>query len=227
VASGATIGGTSKRLQTNTNWEGFGWVGRLGWWLAVSVSTLVVGLVLVWLVGRGAAWILEAGRTSIGPAIGWGLLVFFGLPVLAILALVTLVGTPLGLGLLAALGLLYALGTGPRPGLLAGGSWVSRPPGSWPSWSAGASCGCWPWSRSLVVWCGSPRWCSALARCWWPSGGSGPPAAPPQQPLDCCSASVVSPLRAQDVARAPCRWWVDGVVCLGRAWSIERERRAG
>jgi hypothetical protein len=31
VASGATIGGTSKRLQPNTNWEGFGWAGRLGW----------------------------------------------------------------------------------------------------------------------------------------------------------------------------------------------------
>src|SRR5215218_4827264 len=43
VASGATIGGT-KRLQTNTNWEGFGWAGKLAWWLAVSVSTLVVGL---------------------------------------------------------------------------------------------------------------------------------------------------------------------------------------
>ena len=64
VASGATIGGTTKRVQTNTNWEGFGWAGKLAWWLAVSVSTLVVGLVLVWLVGRGAAWILEAG----GPA---------------------------------------------------------------------------------------------------------------------------------------------------------------
>ena len=80
VASGATIGGERRRVETNTNWEGFGWAGKLAWWLAVSMSTLVVGLVLVWLVGRGAAWILEAGRTSIGPAIGWGLLVFFGLP---------------------------------------------------------------------------------------------------------------------------------------------------
>ena len=37
---------------------------------------------------------------------------FFGLPILAIIALVTLVGIPLGLGLLAALGLIYALGYG-------------------------------------------------------------------------------------------------------------------
>jgi hypothetical protein len=110
VASGATIGGTRRRVQTNTNWEGFGWAGRLAWWLAVSVLTLVVGLVLLWLVGAGAARILEAGRTAIGPSIGWGLLIFFGLPILAIIALVTVVGIPLGLVLLAALGLIYALG---------------------------------------------------------------------------------------------------------------------
>jgi hypothetical protein len=129
VASGATIGGTTRRVQTNMNWEGFGWAGKLAWWLAVSVSTLVVGLVLVWLAGRGAAWILEAGRTSIGPAIGWGLLVFFGLPILAILALVTLVGLPLGLGVLAALGLIYALGYGATAWIV--GRRILREPTAW------------------------------------------------------------------------------------------------
>jgi len=129
VASGATIGGTSKRLQTNTNWEGFGWAGKLAWWLAVSVSTLVVGLVLVWLVGRGAARILEAGRTRVGPSIGLGLLVFFGLPVLAVIALVTVVGIPLGLGLLAALLLIYALGYSASGWIL--GRSILRRPSSW------------------------------------------------------------------------------------------------
>jgi hypothetical protein len=110
VASGATIGGETQRIQTNFDWDEFGWAGRVGWWLAVSVSTLVIGLVLVWLVGRGAGGIVEAGRTGIGPSIGWGLLAFFGLPTLGILALVTIVGFPLGLTVLAALGLIYALG---------------------------------------------------------------------------------------------------------------------
>jgi hypothetical protein len=45
----------------------------------VSVSTLVVGLVLLWLVGRGAARILEAGRTRIGPSIVLGLLLIYAL----------------------------------------------------------------------------------------------------------------------------------------------------
>jgi hypothetical protein len=129
VASGATIGGTSKRLQTNTNWEGFGWAGKLAWWLAVSVSTLVVGLLLIWLVGRGAARILEAGRTRIGPSIGLGLLLFFGLPLLAVIALVTVVGIPLGLGLLAALLLIYALGYSAAAWIL--GRSIVRGPTAW------------------------------------------------------------------------------------------------
>ena len=45
----------------------------------MSASTRVVGLVLVWLVGRGAARILEAGRTRIGPSIGLGLLLIYSL----------------------------------------------------------------------------------------------------------------------------------------------------
>src|SRR5215212_9172171 len=110
VASGATIGGTTRRVQTNVNWEGFGWAGRLVWWLAVSVSTLLIGLALLWLIGRGATRIADTGRTRIGPSIGWGLLALFGLPILAILALVTIVGIPLGLGVLAALALIYTLG---------------------------------------------------------------------------------------------------------------------
>jgi hypothetical protein len=129
VASDATIGGTSKRLQTNTNWEGFGWAGKLAWWLAVSISTLVVGLLLVWLTGRGAARILEAGRTRLGPSIGLGLLLFFGLPLLAIIALVTVVGIPLGIGLLAALLLIYALGYGAAAWVL--GRSILREPTAW------------------------------------------------------------------------------------------------
>ena len=130
VASGATIGGTTRRVQTNVNWDGFGWAGWLAWWLAVSISTLLIGLALLWLVGRGASRIADAGRTGIGPAIGWGLLAFFGLPILAILALVTIVGIPLGLGVLAALALIYTLGYTAtawiigRRILRAGTSWV-------------------------------------------------------------------------------------------------------
>jgi hypothetical protein len=129
VASGATIGGETQRIQTNFNWDGFGWVGRLAWWFAVSVSTLVIGLVLLWLVGRGARGIADAGRTGIGPSIGWGLLAFFGLPILGIIALVTIVGIPLGLGVLAALGLIYALGYSATAWIV--GRSIVREPTAW------------------------------------------------------------------------------------------------
>jgi hypothetical protein len=110
VASGATIGGTTRRVQTDVNWGGFGWASALAWWLAVSISTLLIGLALLWLTGRGATRIEDTARTRIGPSIGWGLLAFFGLPILAVLALVTILGIPLGLVLLAALALIYTLG---------------------------------------------------------------------------------------------------------------------
>ncbi len=129
VAPGATIGGTTRRVETNPNWDRFGWVGRFAFWLAVSVSTLVVGLVLLWLVGSGAGRILDATRGRIGASIGWGLLLFFGLPILAILALVTVVGIPLGIGLLAALGLIYALGYSAAAWVL--GRLILRQPAAW------------------------------------------------------------------------------------------------
>ena len=110
VAPGARIGGTTRRVQTHVNWDGFGWAGALAWWVAVSISTLLIGLLLLWLTGRGANRIEDAGRTRIGPSIGWGLLAFFGLPILAVIALVTIVGIPLGLAVLAALALIYTLG---------------------------------------------------------------------------------------------------------------------
>jgi hypothetical protein len=148
------------------------------------VSTLVVGLVLVWLVGRGAARILEAGRTRIGPSIGWGLLVFFGLPILAVIALVTVVGIPLGLGLLAALLLIYALGYSAAAWVL--GRSIVRGPTAWVvaflvGWAILRVVALVP---ILVAWSGSPRWCSAWVRSRWLSGEPAAPAEPLQQPPD-------------------------------------------
>jgi hypothetical protein len=54
-------------VQTSFQSDGFGWAGRVAWWLDVSVSTLVVGLVLLWLLKRGAGRIVEMGQTGIVP----------------------------------------------------------------------------------------------------------------------------------------------------------------
>ena len=110
VPAGATVGGEVKRVDVGRIADPLGFVGGLAIWIAVTVSTLILGLVLLWLAPRGMDAIAAAGATSIGPVIGWGLLLFFGLPLLAVLALVTIVGIPLGIGLLLALVPIYSIG---------------------------------------------------------------------------------------------------------------------
>jgi hypothetical protein len=86
-------------------------VGRFVWWLAFSMSTLVLGLVVLLLApGRdpAAIWAL---RDRLGATIGFGLLWFVLLPIVAVVLFVTIVGIPLGLFLLLALALVYTSAT--------------------------------------------------------------------------------------------------------------------
>ncbi|MGZ6708772.1 MAG: hypothetical protein ACXVFN_17730 [Solirubrobacteraceae bacterium] len=102
LAPGARVAGKIKDENWSDAANGWGWVSALAWWLAVSVSTLVVGLLLVWL-APGALYAAErAVRERLGATIGWGLGIAIGVPLLAILALVTLVGIPFGIALLLA-----------------------------------------------------------------------------------------------------------------------------
>jgi hypothetical protein len=92
-------------------------VTKLGFWIAISVSTLLLGLVLLLLAPRGGDAVARAGRAAVGASIGWGAVAVFGLPVAGFLLLVSLVGFPFGLGLLLGLALLYSIG-------YAYGAWV-------------------------------------------------------------------------------------------------------
>jgi len=102
LARGARVGGTI----SNENWSdatnGWGWVSRLPWWIAVSVSTLIVGALLTWLAPGALAAADRAVRERVGASIGWGIALAIGVPLLAILALITLVGIPFGVALLLA-----------------------------------------------------------------------------------------------------------------------------
>jgi hypothetical protein len=72
-------------------------------WLAVSVSTLLLGLMLVLLAPGGLERSAAAARTSWPAAAGWGALLALLLPTVAILATASVLGLPLGLTLLLAL----------------------------------------------------------------------------------------------------------------------------
>ncbi len=110
VASGATIEGGRRRVNTDVIFGRITWISRFAVWVAVSVSILVFGLLLLLFAPLAAESVAVAAVQRIGPSIGWGLGLFFGIPIVAVIALVTIVGIPFGLGMLLALAPLYALG---------------------------------------------------------------------------------------------------------------------
>jgi cytoskeletal protein CcmA (bactofilin family) len=111
IAPGATIGGdVSKKNWDEVAGPGWGAGVHLTIWVAVSISTLVLGLLLLWFAPRAAAAVLDTWRDAPGRAIAWGFALMIGLPIAAVVAVVTLVGIPLGIGLLLALLPLLAIG---------------------------------------------------------------------------------------------------------------------
>ena len=110
VARGALVGGKIKKFDVGDAFPFAGFGLTLLVWLAVSVSSLILGLVLLAFAPRAADVALVVARSATGAAIGWGALLVFGLPILAVIAIVTLVGIPLGVGLLLSLTPIYAVG---------------------------------------------------------------------------------------------------------------------
>jgi hypothetical protein len=110
IDPGATVGGDVIRDPGRFLEEPFPFLGKLAAWLAVSISVLALGLLLLGLVPRGLDAVEVAWQGAPWPSVGWGVLLLIGLPALAILAFITLVGIPFGLGLALGLFLIYATG---------------------------------------------------------------------------------------------------------------------
>ena len=110
VASGATVEDDVERVRFTNFFNALGWVLWFLWWLAVTVSTLVLGLVLLALFPRASEATVAAGRARPWPCIGWGLLLGVGLPILSVALFFTVLGIPLGLVGLATVVPLSAVG---------------------------------------------------------------------------------------------------------------------
>ena len=110
VEAGATVSGQQQRVSTRFDAGAVGLASRFAWWLGYSVSTVLLGLLLLLFAPGLDTAIVRAVRERTGASIGFGALVFFLLPVVAVLLLVIVVALPLGLFMLLALALLYTVG---------------------------------------------------------------------------------------------------------------------
>jgi hypothetical protein len=110
IEEGATVGGSVDDLATRWNLYDVTFAGRFAWWLAYTVSTLVLGLVLLLLAPGLDPASVRALRDRLGATIGFGILVLVLLPIVAALLLATIVGIPLGLFLFFALALVFSIG---------------------------------------------------------------------------------------------------------------------
>jgi len=110
IEDGATVGGEIKGISGRFDLEGFGWVARYVWWFGYTVSTLILGLVLLLFLPGVDGPLADAFRRRTGASFGFGAAIFFLLPIAAVLLLVVVVAIPLGVFLLLALALLYTFG---------------------------------------------------------------------------------------------------------------------
>jgi hypothetical protein len=113
VASGAQVGGEVKKFNPDDIGAGGVVGGAVGLtfavWLAVTISVLVLGLILLALFPKPADAVARTAKARTGRAALVGLLTFFVIPIAGFIALITVVGIPLGAGLLLAVLPLYAL----------------------------------------------------------------------------------------------------------------------
>jgi len=110
VQPGATITGQRQRVDARFNAGDIGFASRFVWWIGYSVSTLLLGMLLLLIAPALDGAIIRAFRERMGASIGLGAAIFFLLPLVAVLFLVVVVAIPLGLFLLLALALLYSVG---------------------------------------------------------------------------------------------------------------------
>jgi hypothetical protein len=77
--------------------------------VAVSASILLAGLLLLLLAPRGLERAAEAGREAPLASVGWGIVLAIAIPGIAIAAVASVLGLPLGLATLLGVGLLWLL----------------------------------------------------------------------------------------------------------------------
>ncbi len=112
IAPAATIAGdiTQTALTKEDFDKGEGAFDGIGGALVFAIGVFLFGLILVVLARSSVEQGISVLRSHPGKSILWGLFVFIGLPLLAIISLVTVVGIPIGVTVLLTLPFLFLLG---------------------------------------------------------------------------------------------------------------------
>ena len=109
-AQGAQVGGSVREGVVVTLAGPLEALGRFVVWLAVAVSTLVLGFGLLLVAPRAVDAVHIAATTGPVASASWGLGTLIGLPVVGVVLLASVLGLPLGLSLLLALALVLLVG---------------------------------------------------------------------------------------------------------------------
>ena len=111
IERGAEIGGdvTDEDLDDFSD-APWGLIASIALWIAMTASLLVLGLMLVAMTPRVAEATAAAGRSNLWESLGIGIAAWIGLPLLGALALITVIGIPMGVILLLATIPVFALG---------------------------------------------------------------------------------------------------------------------
>ena len=167
--------------------NGWGWVSLIGWWLAVSVSTLIVGALLVFLAPAALYAAERAVRERLGVTVAWGVGIAIGVPLLAALALVTLVGIPFGIALLLAAIPVLVVAYATSAWILGRRVLRNRSTSPWAAlltgWGIVRVLALIPVAGALVGLAATVVGLGALAVALWRGGRPGAPAARPEAPV--------------------------------------------
>jgi cytoskeletal protein CcmA (bactofilin family) len=181
VATGASVSGDVEKTNFAAWFTLAGWIALMLWWLAVTVSLLLVGILFVVLFPRAAQTVAAAGRESTGLSVAWGAVLGLALPLLAGALAATIVGLPLSFGILLALAVAFPLGY-VMTALVIGRTLASRVPDV-PAFLIGFAIlrvlAIIPGLGWLVGFLAAAFGVGALAVAAWRAGRSPEPVAPP------------------------------------------------
>ncbi|HEX7060033.1 MAG TPA: hypothetical protein VF176_09305 [Solirubrobacterales bacterium] len=109
VSPAAVVGGDVQKEDWNDSLDFLPFIGAFILWFAITISSVVLGCLLLLIAPRAADAIAAQTRQRVGPTIAIGIAIFIVLPLSAAISAITVFGLPLGIGIALALLPVYAV----------------------------------------------------------------------------------------------------------------------